>query len=197
MKKKADLHVEYVSIDEVQPYEGNAKEHPEEQVEQIAESIRQFGFNDPLAIADDGTIIEGHGRFLAAQLMGLKTVPVIRLGHLTDEQRRAYTLVHNQLTMNSGFDFDALEAELASIESIDMSAFDLEIPEDAGEAFSMEDLEPVEGYDAENDERPYFESAFTFPTEHKAAIVSYLKINKPQLTQAIIEAAIRKGGGGA
>lgn len=190
------LKISYISIDKLTPYEGNAKEHPDEQVEQIAESIRQFGFNDPIAIAADGTIIEGHGRYLAAKLLEMDKVPVIRLDELTDEQRRAYTLVHNQLTLNSGFDFDALEAELEKIESIDMSAFDFgALEESAAEAFDLTELQPVEGYDATNDERPYFESAFTFPTEHKAAIVSYLHKNKARITQEIIEGAT--GGGSA
>ena len=186
------LKISYISIDKLTPYEGNAKEHPDEQVEQIAESIRQFGFNDPIAIAADGTIIEGHGRYLAAKLLEMDEVPVIRLDELTDEQRRAYTLVHNQLTLNSGFDFSALEAELKQIESIDMSAFDFGALEDAAGTFSMDDLEPVEGYDATNDTRPYFESAFTFPAEHKDAIVSYLRKNKARITQEIIDAATKE-----
>lgn len=188
------LKISYVGIDKLVPYEGNAKEHPEEQVEQIAESIKQFGFNDPIAIAADNTIIEGHGRYLAAKLLEMDKVPVIRLDELTEEQRIAYTLVHNQLTMNTGFDFDALEAELEKIESIDMSAFDFGELEEAAETFDLTELQPVEGYDAANDERPYFESAFTFPSEHKAAIVSYLHKNKARITQEIIDNAT---GGGA
>ena len=110
------LTIEYMSIADLKPYAGNAKEHPKKQVEQIAESIKEFGFNDPVAIDENGTIIEGHGRVLAAGLLGMDTVPVIRLEGLTDEQKRAYTLVHNQLTMNSGFDLKTLEIELQGIQ---------------------------------------------------------------------------------
>lgn len=179
------LTIEYMSIADLKPYAGNAKEHPKKQVEQIAESIKEFGFNDPIAIDENGTIIEGHGRVLAAQLLAMDTVPVIRLDGLTDEQRRAYTLVHNQLTMNSRFDIEQLQIELDSIVSIDMGRFDFEMPE----MFSLEEITPVQGYDADNDDREYFESAFTFPTEYKKQIVSYLRKNKERITQEIINSA--------
>lgn len=122
-----ELKVEYVSLDSVKPYERNAKLHPEEQVEQIKKSIQQFGFNDPIALWH-GEIVEGHGRLMAAKELGMATVPVIRLDELTDEQRRAYALAHNKLTMNSGFDFGLLEDELADLE-IDMSDFGFYMPE--------------------------------------------------------------------
>ena len=78
------LKIEYVPLDQITPYAGNAKLHPAEQVEQIKESIRQFGFNDPIAIWN-GEIIEGHGRYMAANELGIDKVPVIRLDGLTDE----------------------------------------------------------------------------------------------------------------
>lgn len=130
------LTIEYLDIADLKPYEGNAKEHPEKQVEQIAESIRQFGFNDPIAVDENNMLIEGHGRLLAAQLLNMDKVPVIRLDGLTDEQKRAYTLIHNQLTMNSGFDLEQLQIELDSIIEIDMGKFDFEIPD----LFSMDDI---------------------------------------------------------
>lgn len=122
------LKIEYLPIGEIRPYKGNAKKHPPSQVEQIVDSIRQLGFNDPIAIWH-GEIVEGHGRYLAAKSLGMAMLPVIRLDELTDEQRKAYTLIHNKLTMNSGFDMDILSAELAEISSIDMTAFDFELPE--------------------------------------------------------------------
>ena len=127
------LEVVDVPTDELVPYANNAKLHPHEQVDQIAESIRQFGFNDPIAVWTnaDGEleIVEGHGRLMAAKLLGLQTVPTIRLDHLTDEQRRAYTHVHNKLNMNSGFDLEILGNELESIdfewEEFGFDVFDL------------------------------------------------------------------------
>lgn len=126
------LKIEYLPLEQLKPYVNNAKLHPAEQVEQIKKSIEKFGFDDPIAIWGDGTVIEGHGRLIAATEMGLEEVPVIRLDHLTDEQRRAYTLVHNKLTMNSGFDPDMLELELESIDELDMEmfGFDTNIVED-------------------------------------------------------------------
>ena len=82
------LKVEYIPIDQLKEYERNAKEHPEAHIKQIAESITEFGFNDPIGIDSDNTIIEGHGRLSAAKKLKLKEVPIIRLGHLTDDQKR-------------------------------------------------------------------------------------------------------------
>lgn len=129
----ADLKIEYVKLSEIKPYKGNAKTHPKEQVEQIKKSIQELGFNDPIGIWHD-EIVEGHGRYMAAQELGLDTVPVIRLDGLTDEQRRAYTLIHNKLTMNSDFDFDILSAELDDIFDIDMSDFGFDLSLDDKES---------------------------------------------------------------
>lgn len=118
-----ELKIEYLSPDELRAYEKNAKLHPDEQIVQIMKSIEEFGMNDPIAIWKDNVVIEGHGRLKACLELGIEKVPVIRLDNLTDEQRRAYTLVHNKLTMNSGFDFDILSAELDNILDIDMEGF--------------------------------------------------------------------------
>lgn len=120
------LNVEYYPIDNLKPYENNAKIHTEEQIQQIKRSIEEFGMNDPIAIwGKDNIIIEGHGRLMACRELGLAEVPVIRLDDLTDEQRRAYTLIHNQTTMNTGFDINILTEELQNIE-IDMQEFGFE-----------------------------------------------------------------------
>lgn len=119
------LKVEYVPIDELKTYENNAKMHPSEQIEQIKKSIQEFGMNDPIAVWKDNVIIEGHGRLIALKELGIETVPIIRLDELTDEQRRAYALVHNKLTMNSGFDFSILDMELEDLKQFefDMTEF--------------------------------------------------------------------------
>jgi len=121
-----ELKIEYLPIEELKPYANNAKEHPAEQIEQIKKSIQEFGFDDPIGIWKD-EIVEGHGRLIAALELGIDTVPVIRLDHLTDDQRRAYALVHNKLTMNSDFNLDLLQIELDDID-IDLTdfGFDLE-----------------------------------------------------------------------
>ena len=115
------LKVEYIPIEQLKPYEKNAKIHTQEQIEQIKKSIQEFGMNDPIGIwGKDNLIVEGHGRLQACKELGVKEVPVIRLDDLTDEQRRAYTLVHNQTTMNTGFNMNILADELDNID-IDMS----------------------------------------------------------------------------
>ena len=115
------LKVDYIPIEQLKPYEKNAKIHTQEQIEQIKKSIQEFGMNDPIGIwGKDNLIVEGHGRLQACKELGMKEVPVIRLDDLTDEQRRAYTLVHNQTTMNTGFNMNILADELDNID-IDMS----------------------------------------------------------------------------
>lgn len=118
-----ELKIEYIDKKELKPYANNAKIHTEEQIEQIKKSIQQFGFNDPVAVWHDNEVIEGHGRLLAVMEMNeIESVPVIRLDNLSDEERRAYMLAHNKLTMNTDFDFGLLDEELSDIE-IDMSQF--------------------------------------------------------------------------
>lgn len=142
------LKVEYIPIEDIKPYENNAKIHTEEQIEQIKKSIEEFGMNDPIGIwGKENIIIEGHGRLMALKELGWTEVPVIRLDDLTDEQRKAYTLIHNQTTMNTGFDLDILNEELQSID-LDMSFFGFdEIPEPEidikDDDFDIEDIEPI------------------------------------------------------
>lgn len=122
------MKIERVKLSSIRPYENNAKRHPQSQVDQIAASIQEFGNNDPIAIDENGVIIEGHGRYLALQQLGYAEAEVIRLTGLTEEQKRAYILVHNQLTLNTGFDPEILRREIESIQSIDLADFDLAIP---------------------------------------------------------------------
>jgi len=139
------VKLEVVPIESLKPYANNAKIHTPAQVAQIAASIQEFGNNDPIAIDEDGMVIEGHGRLLALQSLGATEATVIRLVGLTEEQKRAYILVHNQLTMNTGFDFNILDAELARITDIDMTAFDfgaIDVSvEDFGESFKLNDAD--------------------------------------------------------
>ena len=116
------MKIEEVNIKELKIYKKNAKKHPKEQIEQIKKSIEEFGMCDPIGVWGN-EIVEGHGRFKACKELGIEIVPIIRLDHLTDEQRRAYNLVHNKLTMNSDFDIELLDDELKDIFEIDMENF--------------------------------------------------------------------------
>lgn len=118
------MEIVKIKINNLKPYKNNAKKHPKEQIEQIKKSIQEFGMNDPIAVwGKDNLIVEGHGRLEALKELGYKEVECIRLDHLTDEERKAYTLAHNKLTMNSDFDFEVLDNELNDIFNIDMSDF--------------------------------------------------------------------------
>ena len=117
-----ELNVEYVSTDKILPYVYNARKHGDEDTDAIMASIKEFGFNDPIGVWHD-IIVEGHGRLIAAKRLGMETVPIIRLDHLTDDQRKAYALAHNRTAELSEWDFNVLNAELADISNIDMSEF--------------------------------------------------------------------------
>ena len=121
------MKIEKISIEKIKSYENNAKLHPPEQIEQIKKSIIEFGNNDPIAIDENNVIIEGHGRYQALKELQFKEVEVIRLLHLNEEQKKAYILAHNKLTMNTGFDFNMLSLELDSIIDINMQDFGFDI----------------------------------------------------------------------
>lgn len=137
------MKIEVIPITQLKPYENNAKIHTPAQVAQIAASIQEFGNNDPIAVDENNMVLEGHGRLLALKSLGRTEAEIIRLVGLTEEQKKAYILVHNKLTMNTGFDFNILDAELARITEIDMSTFDfgcIEVSvEDFGEHFQLND----------------------------------------------------------
>ena len=164
------LKIEYLNKEELKPYANNAKVHTAEQVEQIERSIRQFGFNDPIAIWHDNEIIEGHGRLLAAmQMDDVDQVPVIRLDDLSDEERRAYMLVHNKLTMNTDFDFDVLNEELESISDINLSDFGFE------QALDI-DWENVDDIDEENYSEPKHEMLECPKCHHRDRAIHFKKV---------------------
>ena len=123
------MQIEIVKLADIREYGMNAKLHPQSQIEQIKQSISDFGFNDPIAIDENNVIIEGHGRFKAIQQLGRTEVECIRLPHMTEQQKKAYILAHNKLTMNTDFDQDMLAMEIESILDFDMEDYGFDIPE--------------------------------------------------------------------
>jgi ParB-like chromosome segregation protein Spo0J len=119
------MKIEQIPTEKLIPYARNAKKHDAAQVSKLAGSIREFGFNNPVLIDKDNGIIAGHGRVMAAQKLELKDVPCIRLGHLTDTQRRAYILADNRLAeIGGGWDEEMMALELGDLRELD---FDLNL----------------------------------------------------------------------
>lgn len=113
------LQIEHLPIDRLTPYARNSRTHSEEQVAQIAASIREFGFTNPVLIDAEGGVIAGHGRIMGATRLGMTEVPCLRLGHLTDAQKRAYVIADNKLALNAGWDEAMLAAELRDLADMD------------------------------------------------------------------------------
>jgi len=116
--------IEWLETKWLIPYAKNSRTHSEAQVAQIAGSIKEFGFNNPVLIDEDNGIIAGHGRVMAAQKLGLQAVPCIRLAHLSDTQRKAYVIADNRLALNAGWDDQMLTVEL---QELDSESFDLSL----------------------------------------------------------------------
>jgi ParB-like chromosome segregation protein Spo0J len=115
-------------IERLKPYSGNARTHTAAQVHQIAASMTEFGWTNPILVDADGGIIAGHARLMAAQKLGMKNVPVIVLAHLSEAQRRALVIADNQLALNAGWDEELLRVELAILHegdyNLDLLGFD-------------------------------------------------------------------------
>lgn len=109
------LEIEVLPLTSLRPYPGNARRHSKKQVRQIAESIKRFGFTNPVLVSDKGEIIAGHGRVMAAKELGLTAVPTVQLAHLSADERRAYILADNKLALNAGWDVEILAIELQAL----------------------------------------------------------------------------------
>lgn len=133
-------------VDELHPYEGNARIHSPEQIRAIVRSMEELGWTAPILIDGEGNVISGHGRLLAAREMGLEAVPCVPVEHLTDEQRRAYILADNRLAELSCWDRDAVTAELQALRAVD---FDVELT-----GFSDEDVDVAQPEALDLDDEP-------------------------------------------
>ena len=118
------MKIEQLKVNDLIPFINNSRTHSEEQVGQVAASIREFGFTNPILVDGDNGIIAGHGRLMAARKLGLESVPSIRLTHLSEAQKRAYVIADNKLALNAGWDEELLSLELGELQAID---FDLSL----------------------------------------------------------------------
>jgi len=142
-------NLESIAIDALIPYVRNSRTHSDAQVAQIAASIKEFGFTNPVLIDEDGGIIAGHGRTLAARKLGLAEVPCLRLSYLSEAQKKAYVIADNKLALNAGWDDEMLKVELSELKDLD---FDLSlIGFDADELANLLEPEQVEGLTDEDE----------------------------------------------
>lgn len=145
-----ELNYYLADVEELIPYARNARTHSSAQITQIAASIKEFGFLAPVVIAEDNTILCGHGRFYAAQKLGLKKIPCVKESHLTEAQKRAYIIADNKLSINAGWDDELLAVELSDLqgEGVDLSitGFDEKELADLFDDKSKSDVED-DGYD--------------------------------------------------
>jgi hypothetical protein len=114
------MKIEQVKIDKLIPYANNAREHSDQQIAQIAGSIREYGFNNPILIDENNTVIAGHGRLYAAMKLELKDAPCVRLSHLTETEKKAYILADNKIALNSTWNLSMLDLELKNLQEQDV-----------------------------------------------------------------------------
>lgn len=160
-----------VKVANLVPYARNSRTHSAEQVAQIAASIREFGFTNPLLIDEQGGIIAGHGRLLAAQKLGFDEVPAITLQGLSDAQKKAYVIADNKLALNAGWDDEMLRVEFMELQEM---GFDLELT-----GFSLDEIAELE-FDSDcetdmpelndGDKEPFQQKTFTLHDEQAAVV---------------------------
>ena len=148
IKQEFELKIEYKDINDLIPYVNNARTHSEEQINQIASSIKEFGFTNPVLIDKNDGLIAGHGRVMGAKKLGLKEVPTITLDNLTEAQKKAYIIADNKISLNAGWDEELLKIELQSLQEMDFDysnlGFDFE--------FNIEEISEDEDYSCKNKE---------------------------------------------
>ena len=173
------MEIIYKKVGDLIPYEKNPRKNTKA-VKYVAKSIEEFGFKQPIIIDRDNVVVCGHTRLMATKQLGIEEVPCIVADDLTDEQIKAFRLADNKVSEQAEWDIGLLNEELDDILNVDMGDFGFDI-------FSMDDLEEMEGYNSEEDEREYFSKTFTFPIEKKKQIICYLKKHQNEIVEQIIK----------
>ena len=173
------MEIIYKKVGDLIPYEKNPRNNTKA-VKYVAKSIEEFGFKQPIIIDRDNVVVCGHTRLKASEQLGIEEVPCIVADDLTDEQIKAFRLADNKVSEQAEWDIGLLNEELDDILNVDMSEFGFDI-------FSMDDLEEMEGYNAEEDDREHFSKTFVFPIEKKKQIICYLKKHQNEIVEQIIK----------
>ena len=190
--EKHKLVIENRFITELIPYGANSRTHSDEQVLQIAASIKEFGFTNPVLLDGDGGIIAGHGRIMAARKLGMFTVPSIVLHHLTDAQKRAYVIADNKLALNAGWDDDLLASEIQGL--ID-EEYDVDLI-----GFTQDELDELLSSvneigmpELSNEEPEFQQKAFTLHNDQMSFVDDAIKLAK---TDPLVDTGINENSNG-
>ena len=173
------MEIIYKKVRDLIPYEKNPRNNTKA-VKYVAKSIENFGFKQPIIIDRDNVVVCGHTRLMATKQLGIEEVPCIVADDLTDEQIKAFRLADNKVSEQAEWDIGLLNEELDDILNVDMGDFGFDI-------FSMDDLEEMEGYNSEEDDREHFSKTFVFPIEKKKQIICYLKKHQNEIVEQIIK----------
>jgi len=171
--------IERCAVAALIPYARNSRTHTDAQVAQIGASIREFGFTNPVLIDADGGIIAGHGRVMAARMLGLTDVPCIRLGHLTETQKRAYVIADNKLALNAGWDEELLSKEIMELQRMefDISTLAFDSFELSGILRQVETLDEMPQLPT-GDKSPFQQITFTLHDSQADEVQRALKTSK-------------------
>lgn len=161
VKKK----IEYINTEELVPYKKNSRTHSEEQIKQISESMKEFGFTNPVLIDEENEIIAGHGRVLGAKKLGIESVPCIRLEGLTEAQKKAYIIADNKIALNSGWNEDILKMEILDLKDEDFKIGLL--------GFSDSELDKLLDVDEENEQEVEVEFTEVLGEEHNYIVLYF------------------------
>ena len=183
-----------VSVEKLIPYARNSRTHSAEQVDQIAASIKEFGFLNPIITDGENGIVAGHGRVMAAKKLGLKELPCIDASHLTETQRRAYIIADNKIAINSDWDTEMLRVEFQELQEM---AFDLELT-----GFSLDEISELE-FDSDcetempelndGDKEPFQQKTFTLHDEQAAVVDDAVALAR---TNPLADTGINENGNG-
>ena len=173
------MEIIYKKVGDLIPYEKNPRNNTKA-VKYVAKSIEEFGFKQPIIIDRDNVVVCGHTRLMATKRLGIEEVPCIVADDLTDEQIKAFRLADNKVAEQAEWDIGLLNEELDDILNVDMGDFGFDI-------FSMDELEGMEGYNSEKDDREHFSKTFVFPIEKKKQIICYLKKHQNEIVEQIIK----------